>query len=133
MRLTKKNTTVSAELDSLKPSLAEKLAAISDYAKLNVADATIYPVQPSQITPWALSIAGLVGLFHLTDGTIDPSTIITCFSMSMSNWSFKFSFGLLRICMLSTAQDIIELRRKLLSYESMHSKRYFSQIFQLFN
>jgi hypothetical protein len=56
---------------------------------------------------------------------------ITCFSMSMSNWSFKFSFGLLRICMLSTAQDIIELRRKL--YESIHSKKYFSQIFQLFN
>src|ERR1039457_6898569 len=53
--------------------------------------------------------------------------------MSMSKWSFKSSFGLLRICMLSTAQDIIELRRKLVSYESMHSKRYFSQIFQLFN
>jgi hypothetical protein len=76
MRLTKKNTTVSAELDSLKPSLAEKLAAISDYAKLDISGSAVYPVQPSQITPWALSITGLVGLFHLTDGTIDPTTII---------------------------------------------------------
>ena len=53
--------------------------------------------------------------------------------MSMSKWSFKSAFSLLTICMPSTAQDIIELKRKLMSYESIYSKQYFSQIFQLFN
>lgn len=62
-------TKVDFELVKPKKTLDQIVADLKKYADLG-----IYGIEPSQLTPMALNLSGLVGLYHLTDGTTDPST-----------------------------------------------------------
>ena len=62
-RVAKKPTRIEGQLEKAKTSLEQIILDVRKYQDLG-----IYPNQPSQITPLALNLQGLQGLYHLNEG-----------------------------------------------------------------
>jgi hypothetical protein len=63
IRVTKTPTKVTAELERAKKSLEQMVVDIKKYD-----DFGVYKIEPNQLTPWALNLQGLFGLYHLNEG-----------------------------------------------------------------